>query len=208
MAESNNPSELLIVEGKNDFHVVTQLLKKHQIKPPKIVPKEGFENLHNSISTEVKASGRKKLGIIADANGDFNNRRQSILDQLRKSGFDISKNTENSTNIFTDHKDLEIHVGIWLMPDNASSGELEDFILKMIPQQDPILPRAQHYIDTIPVEDRKFENKKITRAYVHAWLAARHEPHPMGLAIKVDDLTHDSPYAQSFVCWFHQLFNN
>ncbi len=208
MAESNNPSELLIVEGKNDFHVVTQLLKKHQIKPPKIVPKEGFENLHNSISTEVKASGRKKLGIIADANGDFNNRRQSILDQLRKSGFDISKNTENSTNIFTDHKYLEIHVGIWLMPDNASSGELEDFILKMIPQQDPILPRAQHYIDTIPVEDRKFENKKITRAYVHAWLAARHEPHPMGLAIKVDDLTHDSPYAQSFVCWFHQLFNN
>jgi len=207
MAESNT-SELIIVEGNNDYHVVKRLLEKHQIEPPKIVQKEGFENLRISISIEVKASGRRKLGIIADANGDFNNRRQSILNQLRQSGFDISKNTENSTNIFTDHKYLEIHAGIWLMPDNASSGELEDFILRMIPQHDPILPRAQHYIDTIPVKDRKFKNKKITRAYVHAWLAARQEPHPMGLAIKVGDLTHDSPYAQSFVSWFHQLFNN
>ena len=62
MAESNNPSELLIVEGKNDFHVVTQLLKKYQIEPPVIAHKEDFENLRKSISTEVNASGRKKTG--------------------------------------------------------------------------------------------------------------------------------------------------
>ena len=66
--------------------------------------------------------------------------------------------------------------GIWLMPDNKSPGELEDFIASMIPSEDPVWPLSKDYIDAIPEEHREFKEGKIQRAKVHAWLAAREEP--------------------------------
>ncbi len=69
------------------------------------------------------------------------------------------------------------------MPNNQCEGELEDFIFKMIPSNNPALPRTKKYIDNIPEEDRKFKSKKLIRAYVHAWLATREKPRQTGLAI-------------------------
>ena len=38
------------------------------------------------------------------------------------------------------------------MPDNQSTGELEDFIQRLIPADDAVWPRAEGYIDGIPAE--------------------------------------------------------
>ncbi len=92
------------------------------------------------------------------------------------------------------------------MPDNQRRGELEDFIASMIPQDDPTCPRAQRYIDGIPDAERKFSRRKLTRAHVHAWLAARRKPRPMGTAITACDLHHDAPIAATFVGWLRKLF--
>ena len=85
------------------------------------------------------------------------------------------------------------------MPDNKGSGELEDFVYNMIPVNDPIFPRAKRYIDEIPENDRKFTDGKLTRAHVHAWLATRKKPRPMGTAITAGDLLHDASIRQ-FLC--------
>ena len=41
-------------------------------------------------------------------------------------------------------------VGVWMMPDNASCGELENLIEKMIPCTDAVWPLSKAYIDGIP----------------------------------------------------------
>ena len=97
-------------------------------------------------------------------------------------------------------------VGVWLMPDNASAGELENFIQKLVPADDPVWPRAQRYIDDIPAADRKFATGKTLRAEIHAWLATRADPRKMGAAIGAGDLNATDPLARQFVGWLRRLF--
>ena len=97
-------------------------------------------------------------------------------------------------------------VGIWLMPDNQSPGEIEDFVAAMIPDGDPVRPLAERYIDGIPEADRKFAEGKIPRAKIHAWLAAREDPRRMGAAIGAGDLDTEVTLCQSFAAWLRRLF--
>ena len=92
------------------------------------------------------------------------------------------------------------------MPDNRSPGELEDFIADMIPGDDSVWPLSQAYIDGIPAESRLFSVKKEQRAKVHAWLAAREEPRPMGLAIGAGDLEVGGDLCTQLATWLRQLF--
>ena len=199
-----NP-KTLIVEGRDEVHVVTNLLRRRKLEQTfEIIDKGGFENLHSSIPTEVKASERRVLGILADANDNIEGRWRSIADQLRKNDCDVPDAICRSGSIFCGP--MGIRVGVWLMPNNNSKGELENFIYAMIPDGDPILPRAKEFIDNIPEGERKFKRPKITKAYVHAWLATRSKPRPMGTAIIADDLSHRAEIADSFVTWLDNLF--
>ena len=92
------------------------------------------------------------------------------------------------------------------MPDNGSAGELEDFIQELLPEGDPVWPRAQRYIDDIPAAHRKFTAGKILRAQIHAWLATRKEPRKMGTAVGAGDLNATHPLATQFVDWLRRLF--
>lgn len=62
-------------------------------------------------------------------------------------------------------------IGIWIMPNNAASDGLEDFIAAMMPSNDPVWPLSEGYIESIPEDDRKFNN--ILKAQVYAWLAMK-----------------------------------
>ena len=55
-------------------------------------------------------------------------------------------------------------IGVWLMPDNQSTGELEDFVAQMIPPGDPVWPRSEYYIEGIPEPDRKFTDGQDTES--------------------------------------------
>ena len=92
------------------------------------------------------------------------------------------------------------------MPDNVRAGELEDFIAAMIPAGDPVWPLAQEYINGIPARHREFRPRKILKAQLHAWLAARAEPRPMGSAIRTGELRVDGPLCQIFADWLVRLF--
>ncbi len=92
------------------------------------------------------------------------------------------------------------------MPDNASPGELEDFVAQMVPTGDLVWPRAEHYIASIPESDRKFTETKTTRAIVHAWLATREDPRRMGTAIRAGDLQTNGDLCNRFLNWLQRLF--
>ena len=105
-----------------------------------------------------------------------------------------------------DGRDGSPRVGIWLMPDNQSTGELEDFVQKMIPRDDVVWPLSEAYIDSIPAAERKFTQGKILRAKGHAWLATRDRPRLMGAAIHAGDLNLNEPNSERFASWLQRLF--
>ena len=92
------------------------------------------------------------------------------------------------------------------MPNNEAPGELEDFVAGMIPDNDPVWPRSQAYVDGIPVTDRKFSDGKKLRAQVHSWLATREAPRKMGAAIGAKDLNVGAPDAVGLIDWLRRLF--
>ncbi|MCY4304499.1 MAG: hypothetical protein OXC62_06945 [Aestuariivita sp.] len=198
---------MLLVEGYNDEKVVEHLLKNWGVSFEnhfKIKQAGNIDELLKLIPRQIKESGIKTLGILADANNSFDNRQQSISDRLKEAHCSTTSQLAPIGTVFSGWKGIRI--GIWLMPDNQTAGELENFIYRMIPKDDSILPNAKKFIDNIPVEDRKFSNKKLFRAYVHAWLATRKKPNPMGLAISAQDLDKNAKEAVQFYKWLRKLF--
>ena len=210
MQESDSHPRVLLVEGPDDKHVVIHLSERSGLTQNfVIVEKEGINSLLDSIEVEVDIPGRTVLGIVLDANDDLDARWQAVTDRLNRlrqeDHFDLPElpsRPEPSGTII----EGRLRVGVWLMPDNSSTGELEDFVGSMIPSGELVWPLAEAYIEGIPPADRKFAPGKIQRAKVHAWLATREEPRRMGLAIKARDLVTDAANTAAFVGWLRTLF--
>ncbi len=194
---------VLLVEGPDDKHVVGHLRQKNGLESVFCIRDKGNDrSVLDSIVPEFNAPGRISLGIMLDANSDPHGRWQAVANRLRDAGIQPpSAPSLHGTIIHGSPR-----VGIWLMPDNQSGGELEDFVERMIPGNDVVWPLSQNYIDQIPKADRKFAEGKILRAKVHAWLAAREHPRRMGSAIGVGDLDVDVETTKKFVSWLRQLF--
>ena len=67
-------------------------------------------------------------------------------------------------------------------------------------------PLSEVYIDDIPEEYRRFAQRKILKAKVHAWLATRERPRPMGSAIDAGDLDMNAANGLGFSAWLRDLF--
>ena len=161
-----------------------------------------LDAIRQRIGLEILDPRRKAVGILVDANDDLDARWNAVADRLRKENIEVPSNPE-PTGIIIDGTP---RVGIWLMPNNESPGELENFVSEMIPADDPVWPLSKNYIDGIPEADRKFTEKKILRAKIHAWLATREDPRQMGAAIGARDLRVDGTLSTAFANWLRQLF--
>ena len=197
------PSRVLLVEGVDDKHVAGHIWHRFAGDPPfSLLEKESVEKLLASISREIKVSGREAVGILVDANCDVAARWQAVKDRLALANVALPASPVPAGAIIEGCP----RVGVWLMPDNVAPGELEDFVIQMIPGCDAVWPLAQSYIDGIPCAERKFSDKKQPRAQLYAWLAARKDPRQMGTAIRAHDLQVDGALCQEFVAWLTRLF--
>lgn len=204
MAADLPPGRLLLVEGADDAHVVRHLCGRQRDMPAfEISDKKGFPQLKDAIGPEIKVAGRIALGILVDANDDVDARWNAVGHQLRQAAVNPPVRTTAAGTVV----EGKPRVGVWLMPDNGSAGELEHFIRRLLPADDPVWPRAQRYIDEIPAAHRKFATGKILRAKIHAWLATRQEPRKMGMAIGAGDLNAADPLATQFMDWLRRLFS-
>lgn len=200
---------VLLVEGQDDMHVISHVWRRCNSAgkdiPFEIIEKEGYESLLDSIPSEIKVSGRKSLGVVIDANDDPNSRWDAVIRKLKKEGVKWTKGRKDN-GVILPESIRRPRIGVWLMPDNRSAGELEDFVAKMIPDNDPVWPLAERYIDNIPKPARKFAERKIQRAKVHAWLATQHKPRQMGAAIGAGYLDATGPLCAAFAEWLKELF--
>lgn len=197
---------VLIVEGQDDKHVVRHLCASRQAIPGFCIKdKGGIEKLLKEIGLEILSPGLKAIGILVDANNNPDSRWQAVSDRLKQENVAAPALPDPNGTIIPETDGMP-RIGIWLMPNNKDSGELEDFVAKMIPDNDPVWPLVEGYIDGIPASDRKFTEKKTLRAKVHAWLAARESPRQMGVAIRAKDLDATGPLCTAFVAWLRELF--
>ena len=209
MRTENSLSCLLLVEGVDDKHVVIHLWQRLIKSDPPfcILDKGGVEKLLPSIPNEIKVHRRKVLGIVVDADDDICKRWKEVTVRLRSAGIIVPAKLDPAGSVIEGKPDEGVpRVGVWLMPDNAETGELEDFVAQMVPDEDPVWPMSKDYIKRIPCAHRKFSEGKILRAKVHAWLSARKKPRHMGLAIENKDLDIDGAHCKRFVGWLERLF--
>ena len=158
-----------------------------------------------SIEFDVRTPGYDAVGFLVDADDDPTARWDAVSNRLRSAGTNAPTTLDPNGTIIAATGDIP-RIGVWMMPDNQSPGELEDFVAEMIPGGDPVWPLSQGYIDGIPAGDRKFTSGKTLRAKIHAWLAAREDPRQMGLAIRARDLGVDGDLCTCFTDWLNRLF--
>ena len=209
MADRDLPpsDRVLLVEGPDDKHVVLHLRNRSESMPTFCISdKGGIDPLLDSISLEIKVSGRKSVGILVDANNKPANRWKAVGNRLQQFGLHLPKGPKPNGTILSAVSPTDPRIGIWLWPDNKNPGELEDFVKSMIPSTDPVWPRSEAYIDCIPGSDRKFLPGKEMKAKIYAWLATTKAPGRMGTAIGAQMLDVDGPLALKFADWLRRLF--
>lgn len=194
------------MEGDDDYHVVDRLCKTCKSMPDfAIENKRGWPKLQQSIGNEIDVPGRRAVGLLVDANASPERRWREIATELANVGIDAPNPLASGT--IVDGKRHRPRVGVWLMPDNVSPGELEDFVKKMIPcERDPVWPLASRFVESIPAKNRKFAEDKADKAKVYAWLATRKDPPRMGSAVSTGDLDLGGELTTAFLGWLRKLF--
>lgn len=196
----------LLVEGNDDVQVIKRIAEISSIHLPPIHETEGIDRLLTQIYPQINVSGRRALGIVVDANDAPSARWQAISDRLVRSGIAPPQYPAMEGTIIPAQSGMP-RVGVWLWPDNESSGELEDFIKSLIPEDDPVWPLSEEYIDRILAQQlNEFNIGKKSRAQVHAWLSVRRRPRRMGQAIGARDLNANAPTFATFTNWLTSLF--
>jgi len=198
---------VLLVEGKDDEHVLYALLNYHSIpRICRVKDKQGIDNLLGTLEVELLGSELQGLGIIIDADTNIVARWQSLSRTLRDTGYSTlpASPDPNGTVINENGKP---DVGVWIMPDNTLPGMLEHFVRFLVPSEDQLWYRVTRCIDDIPEGERLFPEQHLIKAQIHTWLSWQHEPgSPLGLAITKRYLEADSTHALTLIAWFRRLF--
>jgi len=203
----------LLVEGKNDRHVIWALCKQHQlpeefsVEVPMEEEGQGIEVLLAGLPNRLKQEKLRTLGIVVDADLDLSGRWQAVGDKLKASGYeDIPKSPPAEGWVYA--PPLLPRIGVWLMPDNQLPGMLEDFVAHLIPSDDALRPKAESILQEI--EQGRLNRYTLVhhpKASIHTWLAWQQTPGmPMGQAITARVLSYDCAIALNFVAWLKLLF--
>jgi hypothetical protein len=215
----NKPQNaFLFVEGRDDQHVVWALCKAHavvenfEVKRPieQTAKADGIDQLFLLFEKQLQIGVATAVGIMLDANSDLDGRWRSILNCIQKtnSNYQLPDNPDITGTIIDSPDGYAPRLGIWIMPNNQLSGELEDFVSWLIPDKDALAPYAENVLTQIEANDLHHYRHKHSKAFVHTWLAWQEQPGmPMGQAITAKALSADSPIAQIFIRWLNQLFN-
>jgi len=166
----------------------------------------GYDPLRRQFPVAIRSgSTLERVGIVADANSNPARRWQSLTDAM--SGINTvdlpDTPPEGGWTGNLELPDREVTVGLWMMPNNADQGAVENFLLRLIPEDDSLLPIAEACLEEVPNEDPPDHSK----ALVRTWLAWQEEPgRPLGPAVTEGYFDLETDLARRFVNWIRRLF--
>ena len=203
----------LLVEGKNDKHVIWNLAERLRLKETfEVVAKESYGQLLEALPVELKGTNVvERLGIVVDADESSAAHWQAIRNILLKSGFysNLPDALPADGLIVKPDDEEQLTVGVWIMPDNRLDGMVEDFVACMIPEGDLLLRVVDEVLEHLESGHlNQYKQAHHVKARVHTWLAWQDEPGmPMGTAITRRVLTTDQELCGRFVGWLCRLFD-
>jgi hypothetical protein len=229
----------LLVEGDDDKHVFYNLLVHYKFPECFTIEskggidgvKKGFDKIIANLDVELDRSDIKRLGIVVDADDDCGARWKSLRNRLAEVGYTTVPLNPAPDGTIIEQAGRPI-VGIWLMPDNKSSGAIEDFVSSLIPFDDMFWLFAdatiksvveiveqdlnfQHLVTNVTHYNKVYgshvnkinQSAWLSKARLRTWLAWQKEPgRPMGLAIKNKYVDVDVSQAQLLIAWLCRLF--
>ncbi|MBF0192185.1 MAG: hypothetical protein HQL99_13750 [Magnetococcales bacterium] len=208
-------TKVLLVEGANDCHVIMALCAHfnipetfgiHACGSDRQVLKRADGLLRAPTENPIHKS-KHKIGLVLDADeaaADF--RWQEIQKLMDLGAYTIPEKPGPDGTILTT---AELpRLGIWIMPNNADPGRLEDFLLEMAPPD--AIQLAQACVTLAETQEiARFNPIHRRKAEIHTYLAWQEEPgSPLGRSITQHALQPDTPTAQIFSKWLRQLFDD
>jgi len=83
-----NSTRILLVEGKDDWHVVSSLMNNYKVPEYfKVVDTDGVDGLLSRLPVQLKASGVERIGVVLDADVDLD-RRWQLMNPLIFAGLE------------------------------------------------------------------------------------------------------------------------
>jgi hypothetical protein len=200
---------ILLVEGKNDLHVVTSLCKYYNVEEKfHIQPCKGIDKVLDNFKQMLKnPSAYRRIGIMVDADTNITKRWKQLTDILKESGkYDCSK--LKLPLVLHPQDSYDAIVGIWIMPDNQLNGMLEDFVAQLATPEDVLMKKANSVLNELEAEKiQRYKDVHRPKAQIHTFLAWQDEPgYPMGTAITKKILNPGSGQAKPFIEWLEKLF--
>lgn len=215
---------LLLVEGSSDVDFFRALLRRWSIDPRvEVVPPRTFDRA-NTVTVipsllpllvrRMQVGSICRLAIAVDADhdsgGGFSRRWLTITDLLRRHGYRCPKDPPKAAHqgsVFL-HTDGLPSVGLWLMPNHAGNGMLEDMLLKAganTTEQQQLLQHATAVINT--VAPRLSSERHTAKATVYSWLSYQRRPGlGLGQPVHADLLDFSSPPLQGLRRWIERVF--
>ncbi|MEZ6090389.1 MAG: DUF3226 domain-containing protein [Pirellulaceae bacterium] len=215
MSRRNNHRRLL-VEGRVEQRLIPYLIEENGIpwgekRDEAIVDIEEFNGVDNLlkpgvIEAELKASGLKHLGIVVDADDDLASRWHAVRNRCILACPSISDRLPSEGLVVETSRGVTL--GVWIMPDNASSGMLETFLCFLLPNQsDPLHKHAIEATGRAKELGAPFVEAHESKSHIHTWLAWQDPPgRQLHEAVAERVLNPLSENAQPFVRWFKTVF--
>jgi len=209
----NDYNGLLIVEGKNDWHVTMKICEFHNVEQTfSIQDRDGWRDALKFFSAQIIAANRHqdKIGLVLDANSDIHGRWQAVRNKVKDKYTSFPVSPDSYVIVQPDDPTLHPLIGIWLMPNCKSNGTLENFLLDMVEETNP---RACGYVEAVVDKAREDNMSTYTvvqksKAVMHTWLAWQDEPgQPMGQSIAAGKIEPTTEDARKFIAWLNRLFN-
>jgi hypothetical protein len=215
LKQKRDYSNILIVEGADDKHSVIGLMKDHiswpeerKLWPVWVEVGDSVDQILAAgyLSTEIKASNAKTIGVMLDADVHADGRYRRIQ-QLCATLFPNLPERMPPAGLVVENDDKK-RFGAWIMPDNTSQGDLETFLRYLVPdQQEPLWKQACDSVGAAVSTGAKCRDSHIAKANLYTWLAWQDPPgQSPGLALTRKILDPQSQYARPFVKWFRELY--
>lgn len=205
----------LLVEGEQDKRVIPYLLDAHVVWgdtktewPTNIVSYNGVDDLleEGEIQTQLKTPELETLGIIVDANDSVLDRWRAIRSRCLTAFPNLSEDIPKEGLIALN--DLGLRLGVWIMPDNETSGMLETFLSCLVPDDnEEVWALTGKHVENAKQLGAPFRDVHRDKARIHSWLAVQDPPgESLHLAVLQRILDPNASECEAFVNWFVNLY--
>jgi len=208
--------KILFVEGPNDREVVYHIENEYEglrgVCEVNVAGSVDDAKEQFALAVTENASKYERVGIVVDADADMKARWQSIADILKEvKNYAVSEDMPEDGLILMPKPECKNKpiVGVWIMPNNADKGMMEDFLMDLVEDEDPMMDKAEDVLAEVEKEGlHRYKEVHRSKAKVHTYLAWQEQPGlPLGQAVTKHYLNPAKEPARKFAAWMKKLFS-